>query len=186
MEAIVEIRAKRALLHHGEQIAVRRRHDADVRAERARGPQPLEGVLLQHAQEFRLQVKGQVADFVEEQRPSIGQLKAPEALRERPREGAFFIAEEFAFEQPTGNGGAVECDEGARVPRAAGVQRPRQEFFAGAGLALQEDGGIGRGHEVELRQHRLERRALPEDLYTGALGAAEYMEHGSFPKTVIS
>ena len=133
-----------------------------------------------------MQFEGQVADFVEEQRPPVGQFQAPEALRECPREGTFFIAEEFAFEQPAGNGGAVERDEGARVPRAEGVQRPCQEFFAGAGLALQEDGGIGRGHEVELRQHRLERGALPEDRCTGTLGAAEGTEHGSFPKVAFS
>ena len=133
-----------------------------------------------------MQFEGQVADFVEEQRPPVGQFQAPEALRECPREGTFFIAEELAFEQPAGNGGAVERDEGARVPRAEGVQRPCQEFFAGAGLALQEDGGIGRGHEVELRQHRLERGALPEDLGPGALGTAEGTEHGSFAKAAFS
>jgi hypothetical protein len=165
---------------------VRRRHHADIRIQRARGAEALESVLLQDAQEFRLQVEREVTDFVEEQRPPVSQFKAPEALRERPREGAFFIAEEFAFEQPAGNGGAVERDEGARVTRTEGVQRPCQEFFAGAGLALQEYGGIGRGHEVKLRQHRLERRALPEDLCTGALGAAECTEHGSFSQAVVS
>jgi hypothetical protein len=43
------------------------------------------------------------------------------------------------------------------------VQRTRQQFLARAGLALEEHGGIGRCHAFKLREHRRERRAVPED-----------------------
>jgi hypothetical protein len=48
--------------------------------QRARGAQALKGVLLQHAQELGLQLQGEVADFVEEQHPPVGQFKVPDAL----------------------------------------------------------------------------------------------------------
>ena len=49
MQAIIEIRAKLLLVDQGEQIAVRRRHHADIHVHRARGAEALEGVLLQDA-----------------------------------------------------------------------------------------------------------------------------------------
>ena len=99
VQAVVEIRSERVLLDHGEQIAVRRRHHTGIRAQRARGAEALERVVLQHPQELGLQFEGQVADFVEKEGPPVGQFKAPETLRERAREGAFFVAEEFAFQE---------------------------------------------------------------------------------------
>ena len=88
-----------ALLDHRQQIAVGRRDQADVGMPRARGAQALEGVLLQDAQKLGLQLQGEVANFVEEEGPPIGQFKASETLGERPRERPFFVAKEFGFQQ---------------------------------------------------------------------------------------
>ena len=51
-------------------------------------------------------------------RAPVGQLEAADALRDGAGEGAFLVAEELAFEQAGGDGGAVELDEG--VWRRAG------------------------------------------------------------------
>src|SRR5262245_18466570 len=121
IEAIVEILAKRALVDHSEQIAVCCRYQADISAQRARGAQALEGVLLQHPQELGLQLEGEIPYFVQEERAPVGQFKAPETLREGPREGTFFVPEEFAFEQAGRDGAAVERDKGVCAPRAEAV-----------------------------------------------------------------
>src|SRR5262249_13663346 len=134
---------------------------ADIGMQRARGTQALERVLLQHPQELGLQLEGEIPDFVQKERASVGQFKAPEALREGPREGALFVAEEFALQQARRDGAAVERDEGVGAPRAEGVQGAGQELLASAGLTLEEHSGIGRRHEFELLEHRREGRAMP-------------------------
>src|SRR5262249_38911772 len=145
-----------------------------------------ECTLLQHPQELGLQCEGQVADFIEEQRPLMGQFKASEALREGPREGAFFVPEEFAFQEVRREGGAVDRDKGARAPRAEAVQGARQEFFARAGLALEEHGGISRRHAFELREHRRQRGAVPEDPLKAVLGVDDLAEYGAYPTASCS
>jgi hypothetical protein len=45
----------------------------------------LELALLQHAQQLQLQGRRHVADLVEEQRPLVGELEAPELALDRAR-----------------------------------------------------------------------------------------------------
>ena len=46
-----------------------------------RAAEPLELLLLQHAEQLGLQLQRDVADLVEEQRPLVGQLEAADLLR---------------------------------------------------------------------------------------------------------
>ena len=133
-----------------------------------------------------MQFEGQVANFVEEERPLMGQLQAPEALREGACEGTFLVAEEFAFQQAGRDGGAVERDKVVGMTRAEAVQGARQEFFAGASLTLEEHGGIGWRHKLELREHRRERGAVPEDPVEAVLGVDDLAEHGSCSTLSVS
>src|SRR5262245_31918772 len=66
------------------------------------------------------------------------------------------------------------------------VQRACQQFLAGAGLALDEHGGIGRCHELELREHQRERGAAPDDPVEAALGDDDLTEDWSFPTRFVS
>src|SRR5215475_6206379 len=95
----------------------------------------------------------------------MGQLKAADALRNGARKGAFLMAEEFAFEQAGGDGGTVELHEGLRPPCAKRMDRPRQQFFPGFCLAVEQHGRIGRGHEFHLLQDAAERGARTDDLW---------------------
>ena len=52
------------------------------------------------------------------------------------------------------------------------MKRPRDQFFAGPGLAVDEHGRIGRGHEVHLLQDAAQRRTVPHDLRETAVAAA--------------
>ena len=58
--------------------------------------------ILQEAQQFGLQVRGHVPDLVQEEGAFIGHLDFSFLLRRRSREGAFFMAEQFVFEQGLG------------------------------------------------------------------------------------
>ena len=76
--------------------------------------------------------------------PPVALLELADALRQRAGEGAFFVAEEFAFEQVFGDRRAVDGDErlvhaGAVLENGAG-----DEFLAGAAFAGDQDGRAGR------------------------------------------
>ena len=59
---------------------MRGRHQAHVHLDRLRAAEALELLLLQHAQQLGLQLRRDVADLVEEQRPLVRQLEAADLL----------------------------------------------------------------------------------------------------------
>jgi hypothetical protein len=48
---------------------------------------------------FGLQIDGEIADLVEKQGPSIGQLKTPDPCRGGSRKGAALVSEELALDE---------------------------------------------------------------------------------------
>jgi hypothetical protein len=78
----------------------------------------------------------------------VGSLKAAGALCYGAGKGAFLVAEELALEQAFGHGGAIQTDERARRSQALLVNQSRAEFLARAGLAIDEDRGIGGGDDA--------------------------------------
>ena len=85
VEPIVQIGAELLLAHHRFQIAIGRRDQPRIGAQRPRRAQPLELALLQNAQQLRLQLQRHLADLVQKHGAAIGQLEAADALRNRAR-----------------------------------------------------------------------------------------------------
>jgi len=121
------IPAKLTVLHHLRQISVGRCDEAHIHAAGVRASQTLELLFLQHSQELGLQLERNVPDLIQEKRAAVGQLKAPDALRDRSRKGASFVAEQFALQQTRGNSSTIDLDE---RPFAA-MTHNRTEFFTG-------------------------------------------------------
>ena len=84
----------------------------------------------------------------------------------RAGEGALFVAEELAFEQTRGDGGAVQLDERSLAPAAEVVDGAGHQFFAGARFSLDQDRGIGGCDNFDPPQNvpkrRRSRRQYPE------------------------
>src|SRR6185436_20444014 len=70
----------------------------------------------------------------------------------------------LGLEQVLGDGPAVDADEGALGPRGAVVDLPRDQLLAGAGLAGDEHGDVGRGHLLDLAEDLLHGRRRAQDL----------------------
>src|SRR5579864_117856 len=81
-----------------------------------------------------------------------------------------FVAKQFAFEQPAGNGGAIGFHEGPVLPAAAIVNRTSDEFLARTGLSQQQDSGIAWGHHVDEIQDFPQSWTLPHDSWKVILG----------------
>ena len=68
-------------------------------------------LILQHAENLGLHQRRHVADLVEEQRAAVALLELADPLAVGAGERAFFVAEQFAFQQLLGNGRAVDRQE---------------------------------------------------------------------------
>ena len=97
----------------------------------------------------------------------VSQLKAADTLRHGPGKRPFLVPEELAFEQSRRNGRAIQLHEGVATPLAQLMNRVRNELFARAGLAGDEDGRIGGRHGLHLVQHTAQGGARADDLCKG-------------------
>ena len=103
--------------------------------------------------------------FVEEHRPALGHLEQAGFGGLGVGEGAALVTEQLALEQLGGEGGAVELDERRRGARAAVVQGPRQQLFAGPGFAGDQYRGVAVRHDPGSTLERgLERLAIAHDI----------------------
>src|SRR5262249_45102492 len=103
---------------------------------------------------------------------AAGRLREPPDLRrDGPGEGAPLVAEELRFEELLGKRGTVDRDERLSGARGAVVDEPGDDLLAGAGLARDEDRGLGRGDAADLLQD-----VLPPARYPGHPGASLGLE----------
>ena len=112
VEAVIEVGAEFVLPDHLFEITVRRRDQSGIAVQRASRPETLKLVLLQHAEQLRLQFERQLADFVQEYRPLVGEFETAHAARNRTGESTPLVSEQFAFEQGARNRRAIDLHEG--------------------------------------------------------------------------
>ena len=145
VEPVEEVLPEETFLHILLEVAVRGGHEPHVHLDRLDAAHPFELVILDHPQELYLHLPGKIADLVQEQRPLVGQLEAPRLARHGPREGALFVAEQFALDEVFGDRRAVDLDEGVELAGAVDVDGIGHEFLARPRLAGDEDARRGGG-----------------------------------------
>jgi hypothetical protein len=125
---------------------------------RGRGrPQRRDLAALEGAQQPALELERQLAELVEEQRAAMSGLEGALAGAVGAGEGPALVAEQRALDQGRRLRGAVDHDERAAAPRAGVVERAGGQLLAGARLAGDEDGELGRreaGQQAEHPAHR--------------------------------
>src|SRR6185436_11509794 len=99
-------------------------------------PDLLELLLLEDAQELRLDRRGDVADLVEEDGARVGFLEQALLRRVGTRVRALDVAEQLVLEQRLGYGGAVDRDERAVAARASLMEGASGELLARPALAV--------------------------------------------------
>ena len=84
-QAVVEVLAEAAVRHGPLEVAVGGGDDPHVHLAGPAGADALELAVLEDAEELRLDVEGELADLVEEERAPVGQLEAADLRRRSPR-----------------------------------------------------------------------------------------------------
>jgi hypothetical protein len=120
------------------------------------------------AEQLHLDLFGDLADLVEEQRAAVGQLEPAGSRRHGAGEGPALVAEELAFDQTGRDRGAVDLDERGGAARRAEVQRAGDELLAGAALAGDEDGRGAGGDGADDLADRLHLRRAADHAGVGA------------------
>ena len=145
VEAVVEVFAEASVADRVVEVGVGGGDDADVDGQRPRFAERRDLARFEEAEELRLEVESELADFVEEERAVAGAANEAGVVAVGAGEGAAAVAEQLAFEQVARDGGAVEGDE--RFLGAVGevVDGAGEDFLAGAALAGDEDVDFGPG-----------------------------------------
>ena len=99
---------------------------------------------FEEAEQLRLELDGELADFVEEQRAAAGGADDAGVIAVGAGEGAAAVAEELALHHLARHGGAVEGDERFVGAMRVGVDGAREDLLAGAALAGDQDAGVRR------------------------------------------
>ena len=168
-----QVFAEHAVFDAFFQVLVCRSNHAHIGFDGVMTTDAVVSAVAQHTQQTGLQVKGHVADFIEEQRAALGLFKAATAHGLRAREGTTFVPEELALQQIFGNGSRVDGNKRAFVARVATgrvfVQSTRHQFFARATLAGDHHGHIALAQTANGAKHILHGGRLAQHFGRGIL-----------------
>ena len=125
--------------------------------------QAREPLLLDRAQQLRLQCRRKRGDVVEVDGAAGRGLELSELPRLRVSERAFLVAEQLRLEQLCRNCGAVDLDERLAAAIAARVDGLGEKIFAAAGLAEEKEIDIVVEYFLDRLQERSHRGAPRAD-----------------------
>src|SRR6266516_2654371 len=98
----------------------------------------LDLALLKNPQQRDLRLRGELADFLQEDRAAIRGLEAAEAALQRARKRALLVPEQLGRDERRRNGRAVHADECPARPTRTLVHGAGNQLFAGPRLAQDE------------------------------------------------
>src|ERR1700733_14149490 len=118
VQAIVQIAAELAVLHHFLQIAIGCRHQPHIDSLGSVVAQPFKLTFLQSAEQFGLDLDGNISHLVQEKRAPISQLQPSNLLCNCSCEGASLMSKKFTFQQSCRNRSTVQLYESS-IPAPA-------------------------------------------------------------------
>ena len=118
-DAVIQIAAESSLLDLRQDVAICGADQAELSLLPGVSTDTLEGSLLHHAEELRLQAEWELPNLVEEQRASVRHRKRAIAWSGSARVGAPLVAEELAPRKLGNDSGAIHHDESFLFGRAS-------------------------------------------------------------------
>jgi hypothetical protein len=144
-QAIIQVASKKPFFDPLVEAPVRRGNDPHVNGFGTRIANTIDSPILEHPQEFRWEIQGQFADFIEQQRAAVGNVEMAWLVAGSARKCAALVPEHFAFEHGLRHVRAIDRHEFTVRSCGRCVNRPRQDFFAYAGIAQNEHARSGCG-----------------------------------------
>ena len=171
IQPVIKIAAER---FGGDEIIerlIRRRDDARINGNAPRAAYTIHLLVFEDAEDFGLRRQGHVADFIQKNRPVMRLFEFAALHRRRARKRAFFIAEQFAFNQMFRQRRAIDADERARSSGAIFLNETGDELFACAAFSGNQYRAVGRRNFLEIALYVADARTLPNQrLHAVAFG----------------
>src|ERR1041385_7117925 len=159
-----EVLAKTSGRNLRPEVAIRRGDDAHRAAAVLAPAHAPETAALERSQEPRLELEWQLADFVQEQRPSVRTFESPRVSRHRARERSALVSEELALRQVRCDGAAIEYDERPAATLAEHMDRVCENVLAGAGFSDERERQLRYGKTFERFEHAAHRRGYRNEI----------------------
>ena len=142
VESMVEVLPKRTGCNQCFEVLMRSGDDTHIHMHRFTPADSIERAIGKHAQQASLGVGRHIADLVEKQGAPIGLFEPADAFLAGTCKGAFFMTEQLGLNQVFRDGGHVQGDARRAGARAVPMQCARNQFLAGAGGAVDQDGDV--------------------------------------------
>ncbi len=155
VQPVVEIFPKDAFRNGLLEVLVRRRNHPHINFHILRPSDAPKLPLLQDSQQLDLGGRRRFPDFVEKDTASVGHFEQTGLVRRRAGERALHITEQFAFQERLRQGAAIHRHKRHPGPRAAGMNRPGDEFLAGSALPANQHVALGISHLLDNVEHLL-------------------------------
>src|SRR6056297_2290190 len=144
------------------QASIACRYQPCLELDRFHTAKSLETSFLQHPEELRLQVIGELRDLVQKKCSVTSRLEASDSCALRIGESAGLGAEQLRLDQRVGNGRAVDGDERFRRAWAVVVDGVGDQFLADTALADDQHREVIAGQQYDLLEQRLHGRTLAD------------------------
>src|SRR5262245_5505626 len=148
------------------QVRVRGGEDAHIDLARLRGSYSFELTGLENAQQFGLQVERYVRDFIEKERPPIGQFKAPDAVSLGVGKSPSHVTKKLALKYPLRESAGVNRNQWLGRANRNRMKRLGDDLLSGAVFAHDENVRIGRAYARNKIQYRFHGRRLCNQSWT--------------------
>ena len=130
VDAVVEVAAHGPFIDPLEEIPVRGRDDAHIRAVDLGAADRRKTPVLDGAEQLHLPHEADFTQFIEEKRAPVGLIQIPFLVGRRTGERTLLVAEQLAFKEAFRDGPAVDRHKGLLIPGAAVVDGPGRQFLA--------------------------------------------------------
>ena len=155
VQPVKQVLAKAPRRHLVGELTVGGGNNADIQVDQFGTAQALNFPLLQHPQQFRLQLDGHLGDLVEQQRAAVGLFELAGTGLVGAGEGTLFVTKENRLQHVLGNRRTVQCHKGPIAAVGTFVHGPGQDFLASTRFTADQHRGVGQGDPLGEVQHVL-------------------------------
>ena len=173
VQAVEQVLAETAGNDFARQVAIGDGHDPHIDLDPFAAANPVEGLLLQHANDLALGFERHVGHFVEHQGAAMGLFEQADLALAF---GGRLDAEQLHFHAFRMHGGAIDHDERTAGAFRGAVQQPRHHFLADPGRAGDQDPRTGRRHPVDRLPQLIHRRGDAEKFVLAAGPQPQFLD----------
>src|SRR4029077_17977150 len=131
----IQVASELPVCHHLLKIAMRSRNHTNIHLLCTGTAQSFKFAFLQQPQQFRLKLEWNVTYFIEKQSALVCNLETPGFAHGGAGKCAPLMPKKLAFQQPGGNGGAVQFNKRANLTRAPVVDLSSDHLFSRSRLS---------------------------------------------------